>query len=445
MLKPKALKKGDKVAIVSLSSGLLGEPFIKFELDLGIRRMAELGLEPIFMPNSLKGIDFVKDHPELRAVDLKEAFKDPSIKGIICSIGGEDTYLTVPYLLDDPEFKEIVQNNPKIFIGFSDTTVNHLTLYKLGLKTYYGPVFTADIAEFEEDMLPYTKMWFEQLFKPNLKQIESSPVWYMERDSYTEDQLGVPRIKKEELRGYEVLQGSGKIQGQFLGGCIESLYCMFVDDKQPDQVEICTKYKLFPSLQELKNAVFFFETSDDKMPPETYKKAILLFKEMKVFETVRAVIVGKPTDEVYYDEYKQILIDCLSDVDVPILYNVNFSHATPRCIIPYGCKVQIDFDEKKITLLEKMVSTIDYEELVTHVDDDDRLIHLPGKQKLQVLAYEYLASKFEKGKKYTEKEVNEVIDAWHTFNDAASLRRDLINYQHLSRTNDGAKYWVNTK
>lgn len=75
-MKPKKLQKGDKVAIVSLSSGILGEPELNLQLNLGIKRLKELGLEPIFMPNSLRGIKYILDNPSKRAADLKMAFED---------------------------------------------------------------------------------------------------------------------------------------------------------------------------------------------------------------------------------------------------------------------------------------------------------------------------------------------------------------------------------
>lgn len=70
MIKPKPLQKGDKVAIVSLSRGLLGMPFCKHELDLGIKRLKEWGLVPVIMPNALKDIKYLEEHPEARASDL---------------------------------------------------------------------------------------------------------------------------------------------------------------------------------------------------------------------------------------------------------------------------------------------------------------------------------------------------------------------------------------
>ena len=54
MIKPQKLNKGDKIAIVSLSRGLLGMPFCKHELDIAIKRLKEFGLEPVIMPNALK-------------------------------------------------------------------------------------------------------------------------------------------------------------------------------------------------------------------------------------------------------------------------------------------------------------------------------------------------------------------------------------------------------
>ena len=154
------LKKGDKVAIVSLSSGILGEKFAEHELKLGIKRLKEFGLIPVVMNNSLKGIDYLKKHPEARAEDLKQAFMNKDVKMIITAIGGDDTYKTIPYLLDDKEFIKAVKENPKIFTGFSDTTNNHFMLHKLGLSTFYGPCFLVDLAELDREMLPYTKNYF---------------------------------------------------------------------------------------------------------------------------------------------------------------------------------------------------------------------------------------------------------------------------------------------
>lgn len=88
LIKPKQLHRGDKVAIVSLSSGMLGEKRYLHKYELGKSRLEELfGLEVVAMPNALKGIRYLYEHPEKRAEDWMQACEDSSIKAIITSIG----------------------------------------------------------------------------------------------------------------------------------------------------------------------------------------------------------------------------------------------------------------------------------------------------------------------------------------------------------------------
>jgi muramoyltetrapeptide carboxypeptidase LdcA involved in peptidoglycan recycling len=309
------------------------------------------------MPNAKKGIDFLHSHPEARAADLKQAFLDTSIKGIICAIGGDDTYNTVPYLLDDPEFVAAVSKNPKIFLGFSDTTNNHLMLYKLGLQTYYGQAFLTDFAEFADDMLPYTKEWSRQLLGPSpTKVITSSPVWYEERTDFGPSQVGVPRVSHKETRGFEVLRGRGVVEGELLGGCIESLYEALVGGRFPGQVEVYKKYDLFPAAEQWQGKVLFVETSEERPEPDKMRQILTTLDKAGVLDSVSAVLVGKPQDEQYYEEYKQLWVEATSSYKLPIVYNMNFGHADPRCILPYGGKVKIDFDQAIVMLQEPLVA-----------------------------------------------------------------------------------------
>ena len=81
-----------KIEIVSLSRGILGETFVRHELELGLKRLEEMGVEVVFSPNALKGLDYISAHPEARADDLISAFQDDSVDMILCAIGGDDTY-----------------------------------------------------------------------------------------------------------------------------------------------------------------------------------------------------------------------------------------------------------------------------------------------------------------------------------------------------------------
>lgn len=86
MQQARKLRRDDKVAIVSLSSGMLGEEYCSHNIEIGVMRLREYGLEPVFMPNALKGVEYLKNHPEAGAAGLKLAFLDDTIAGIICAL-----------------------------------------------------------------------------------------------------------------------------------------------------------------------------------------------------------------------------------------------------------------------------------------------------------------------------------------------------------------------
>lgn len=76
------------------------------------------------------------------------------------------------------------------------------------------------------------------------------------------------------------------------------------------------------------------------------------------------------------------------------------------------------------------------------LDDAGKIKQIPVPNRTKVPVLQYLAGKFEPGRDYSEKEVNRIIDAWHTFNDYFTLRRLLVDYGLLGRIPDGTRYWV---
>jgi hypothetical protein len=76
------------------------------------------------------------------------------------------------------------------------------------------------------------------------------------------------------------------------------------------------------------------------------------------------------------------------------------------------------------------------------LDDAGKIVQLPAPNKTKIPVLAYLAEKFDRDRSYSEKEVNEVINTWHTFRDYFILRRLLIDYKFLGRTSNGAKYWL---
>lgn len=335
------------IEIISLSSGIIGEAFTAHELKIGVERLKAMGLKVKFSEHALKGIDYIKDHPEDRAADLIEAYADPEVDMILCAIGGDDTYRLLPYLFEDDRLKSVVNGKP--FLGFSDTTMNHLMLHKLGIKTFYGQSFLADICEFENEMLPYTGKFFKELITAGMiKEVRPSDVWYEERTGFDESQIGVPRVKHQNT-GFELLQGPAVFSGEILGGCIESIYDIFNNDRYSDSIDLCRKYELFPTLDDWKGRILLLESSEEKPSPEMYEKMLLALKEYGLFHVVSGVLVGKPMDEAYADEYKKLLVKIIDSPELPILCNINIGHAAPRCIIPFGVHAIVDADRQVIT------------------------------------------------------------------------------------------------
>ena len=95
---------------------------------------------------------------------------------------------------------------------------------------------------------------------------------------------------------------------------------------------------------------------------------------------------------------------------------------------------------KCITLQEDISMENVMDELKNFLDDKGRLKSFPAKRKRQLYALFYLASKFEVNKHYTEKEVNDILNKWHTFEDWALLRRDLYDAGFFNRKSDCSEY-----
>ena len=339
-----------KIGIVSLSSGVLGEDFVAHEVKIGIERLKKYGIEVEFLPNSKKGIEFIKNNPEARAKDLIKAFKDDSIDMILCAIGGDDTYRLLPYLFENNELEKVAKQ--KIFLGFSDTTMNHFMLNKVGIKTFYGQAFLPDICELSNEILPYSKHFFEELINNGrIKEIYPSDVWYNEREDFSEKSIGIS-MEEHQNRGFELLRGNTKFEGQILGGCINTLFDIFDNTRHEDSVYLCKKYDLFPSLNEWENKILLLETSEEKPKPELFRKMILKLQEYGIFDVISGLIIGKPQNEEYYEEYKQILLDEIKNQDLSIVYNINVGHSTPRCIIPFGVDAKVDVEKQIIEFKE---------------------------------------------------------------------------------------------
>ena len=248
-IKPKILRPGSRIAAISLSWG--GPGTFPYRYEIGKRQFEEeFGVTVIETEHALRDADWLSKNPKARADDLMAAFADETIDGIISTIGGEDSIRTLPYLDLD-----LIRNNPKAFMGFSDTTISHATCFKAGIVSFYGPSFMAGFAE-NGGMLPY----MVDSVRRTLFSAEPVGVIEPNRTSWTVEHLPWENPENQSIRrkltpctGWKFHQESGVVEGQLFGGCVEVLDWLRGTD-------------YFPATGDLQGAVLFLETSEEAPP-----------------------------------------------------------------------------------------------------------------------------------------------------------------------------------
>lgn len=342
LIKPPKLNPGDKIATISLSWGGAGD--LPHRYEYGKKQIETIfGLEVVETKHALKSSDWIYKNPKARAEDMMEAFANPSIKAIFSNIGGEDSIRTLPFMDLD-----IIRINPKIFLGFSDTTIGHFTCMKAGLSSFYG---TSTLVGFAENMgmHPYQIEDIKRtLFSSDsIGEINQSESWTSERLEWFEPKLMSQKRAMTPANGWNFLQGSGKVQGRLIGGCMEVLEFLKGTDYWPEK-------------SEWNDTIIFIETSEDKPTPDYFRWWLRNFAAQGIFRQVKGVIVGRPYDNLYVTEYNDILLKIIRDeeglTDMPIISEMDFGHTCPTFTIPYGGLAEMDMNRKKFSILESGVS-----------------------------------------------------------------------------------------
>jgi len=340
--KPNKLNRGDKVALVSLSWGGAGDEEILWRYNQGKERLENIfGLEVVEMEHTLKGTEYVYNHPEKRAEDLMNAFQDKTIKGIIACIGGIESIRMLPYIDFD-----IINKNPKVFMGYSDSTTTHLLCLKAGISSIYGPTLLVDFAE-NISMHPYTIEQIEKtLFSNNpIGQILAAPEWTSEYLPWLEENKNRKRIYKPNV-GYELLQGEGIVQGRLIGGCMEVF-------------DMLRGTELFPNIEDFDDSILFLETSEEKPPVWFVECGLRNYGITGALDRISGIIWGKPLDEENYNEYNIVIKKVMKEFGkehLPILCNMNFGHTEPKICIPYGALAEINCNDVTFSIIESAVN-----------------------------------------------------------------------------------------
>ena len=339
---PTKLQPGDRVAILSPSGGL---PEVFPEVfDQGLKRLLEVfGLIPVEYPTTRILDSSLVD----RAWDLHTALEDTSIRAIICTIGGDDQIKLLKHLKPD-----IIQANPKIFMGYSDATnlCQYLTQVG-GFVTYYGPAIMTQFGA-SGSMDNYTldnlkKVLFgsgEVEIFPSKEYSESFLDWG-ELESLNEVR---PMFTSPDRIWYNF--GATENSGPTWGGCLEILDFQMQANK------------FLPGGEYLENKILFFETSEE-IPSSRYVYRVLTgMGERGLLQQFQAILVGRARslrtgeafDQDKVDKHQQKQREAIIRVTqeycsgTPILFNLDFGHTDPIFTIPNGGSCRINPVSKQL-------------------------------------------------------------------------------------------------
>lgn len=346
LVKPTKLQRGDKVATVTLSWGGAGDLLYRYEIGKG-RMSTEFGLEAEPTTYSLMSSEWIKDNPEARANDLMDAFRDPSVKAIVCNIGGDDSIRLLPYIDYD-----IIRENPKIFMGFSDSTVVHFICLKAGLSSVYGPALLTAFSE-NLGMHEYT---VRGLKKTLFRAVDPIGVIPENADGWTAEFLdwSLPgnQSTRRELQPSYPWRYIGKIdatvQGRLIGGCVQVLQWITGTD-------------IWPPVERWENSILFLETSEEVVTPLFLARFLRSLAAQKILQKVTGILFGKPgghlTDKKF-EEYEQSFLDIYHEYHlppVPIVCGMSFGHTDPFWPLPIGCMAEINPISRTVSILEAAV------------------------------------------------------------------------------------------
>ena len=341
-MKPRRLNSGDSVATVSPSWG--GPAIFPHIYESGVNFLKENGLVVKECQSTRTDPKKLYENPRMRAEDLNNAYRDPDIKAVFSTIGGDDSIRILPYLDE-----KAIKSNPKIIMGYSDSTTFLTYINQMGHVTFNGPSVMAGMGQmhnYPEAANNFKRLLFKVNptygYKPYGVYSEGCPDW-----ARVESAGKVNEIKRDET-GWKWLQGEALAQGELFGGCIDVLEIMKGTDFWPKKPFWIGK-------------ILFLETSEEKMPPSHVKWALRSYGMIGVFDSVVGLLIGRSRG--YTEDEKKKLDEEIIDVvvtefdrkDLPVVTNIDFGHTDPQFIMPLGVKMEINPLKKTLTLLESPV------------------------------------------------------------------------------------------
>ena len=315
-IKPKRLKAGDTIGLITPSSNTWENEEIHFAIDV----LKSFGFKVkqgkyIFERNAyLAGND--KD----RAWDVNNMFEDKSVDGIFCLRGGYGSPRILPYLN-----YELIAKNPKALIGYSDITalLNAINA-RTGLITFHGPIAKQNFSEYT------LKNFKDILFNPKANIDLGTPPLFERKEGQAE--------KDNRL----TLINTGVAHGQLIGGNLSLMVKLIGTPFEPDYA----------------NKILFLE--DVEEAPYRVDGMLTHLKISGRLDKLAGIVFGKCTDCVASSgnslSIEEVIKDRLGDLNIPVLKGLMIGHIDDIATIPVGAMAKLDATNKRLILTETAVS-----------------------------------------------------------------------------------------
>ncbi|MDD5415520.1 MAG: LD-carboxypeptidase [Candidatus Daviesbacteria bacterium] len=320
IIKPAKLCLGDTIGIVASSLPVLdthkekyqkGKKLIQ-EMGFKIKEGKTIGQKRWWMAGTPKEV----------AQDINSMFLDKQIRAIMAHTGGYSAISVIEHL----DYGLIVQN-PKPFIGMSDTTIYHLAIFeRCGMVGFHMDDLSYGFGrELKEGMENWPKL-NQELFLKFLTKTQAPGIIK-------------PITEWEEWK-------KGQASGHLMGGILE-------------RISTLSGTKYFPNLDLFEGGVLFWEEIGKDLS-EIYQYLYQL-KNMGIFEKINGMLIGKIKyskplrQQVVEPTLKEMVLEILKDYNFPIMANMDFGHFTVNIPMPIGIKVSFDTAKKELKFLEGAV------------------------------------------------------------------------------------------
>jgi muramoyltetrapeptide carboxypeptidase len=315
LLKPARLESGSTVGIISPA----GAVFLREDLDIVLDAMHALGLQTKLGEHVLDRYGYLAGTDEDRASDINRFFADPEVSALIPVTGGWGSSRVLPYLDYD-----VIRQNPKIIVGFSDITALVLGIHaKTNLLTFHGPNGLVSWESVETDYFRRVLFQGEALTFENLRSGSDGD-----------------RLMQVENRIQTITPGTAR--GRLIGGNLSVLSGIVGS----------------PYVPNLEGAILFLEDVGETV--YRIDRMITQLKLAGLFDHLAGFIFGQcagcgPDADYGSLTLEQVVWDHIAPLGIPAWFGAMIGHVEPILTLPLGLEVAVDASLGTIRMTESAV------------------------------------------------------------------------------------------